>query len=29
MIEHEYIFRVMYPDTDKTGTVHHLNYAKY
>ncbi len=29
MIEHEYTFRVMYPDTDKMGTVHHSNYAKY
>lgn len=29
MIEHEYAFRVMYPDTDKMGTVHHSNYAKY
>jgi len=29
MIEHQYSFRVMYPDTDKMGTVHHSNYAKY
>ncbi len=29
MLEHEYTFRVMYPDTDKMGTVHHSNYAKY
>lgn len=29
MIIHEYSFRVMYPDTDKMGTVHHSNYAKY
>jgi len=29
MIEHDYTFRVMYPDTDKMGTVHHSNYAKY
>jgi acyl-CoA thioester hydrolase len=29
MIEHNYTFRVMYPDTDKMGTVHHSNYAKY
>jgi acyl-CoA thioester hydrolase len=29
MIEHEYNFRVMYPDTDQMGTVHHSNYAKY
>jgi len=29
MIEHEYSFRVNYPDTDKMGTVHHSNYAKY
>ncbi len=29
MITHEYKFRVMYPDTDKMGTVHHSNYAKY
>jgi acyl-CoA thioester hydrolase len=29
MIEHEYSFRVMYPDTDKMGTVHHSNYPKY
>lgn len=29
MIEHEYTFRVMYPDTDRMGTVHHSNYAKY
>jgi acyl-CoA thioester hydrolase len=29
MIEHEYSFRVMYPDTDQMGTVHHSNYAKY
>lgn len=29
MIEHEYKFRVMYPDTDQMGTVHHSNYAKY
>ena len=29
MIEHKYSFRVMYPDTDQMGTVHHSNYAKY
>jgi acyl-CoA thioester hydrolase len=29
MIEHEYKFRVAYPDTDKMGTMHHANYAKY
>jgi acyl-CoA thioester hydrolase len=29
MIEHKYTFRVMYPDTDQMGTVHHSNYAKY
>ena len=29
MIEHEYTFRVLYPDTDKMGTVHHSNYPKY
>ena len=29
MIEHEYSFRVMYPDTDKMGTVHHSQYAIY
>ena len=29
MKEHECKFRVMYPDTDQMGTVHHSNYAKY
>jgi acyl-CoA thioester hydrolase len=29
MIEHEYKFRVMYPDTDQMGTVHHANYVKF
>lgn len=29
MIKHQYAFRVMYPDTDQMGTVHHSNYAKY
>jgi len=29
MIEHEYTFRVKYPDTDQMGTVHHSNYVKY
>jgi len=29
MIEHQYSFRVMYPDTDQMGTVHHSNYPKY
>lgn len=29
MIEHEYQFRVTYPDTDKMGTMHHANYVKY
>jgi acyl-CoA thioester hydrolase len=29
MLEYEYQFRVMYPDTDQMGTVHHSNYAKY
>jgi len=28
MIEHEYKFRVTYPDTDKMGTMHHANYVK-
>jgi acyl-CoA thioester hydrolase len=28
MIEHNYSFRVAYPDTDQMGTVHHSNYAK-
>jgi len=27
MIEHEYQFRVLYPDTDQMGTVHHSNYV--
>ena len=26
---HEYQFRVRYPDTDQMGTVHHSNYVKY
>jgi acyl-CoA thioester hydrolase len=29
MIEHDYQFRVAYPDTDRMGTMHHANYAKY
>jgi acyl-CoA thioester hydrolase len=29
MLEYEYVFRVMYPDTDQMGSVHHSNYAKY
>lgn len=29
MIEHNYSFRVAYPDTDQMGTIHHSNYAKY
>lgn len=29
MINHEYTFRVMYPDTDKMGVVHHSNYVRY
>lgn len=29
MIEHEYRFRVLYPETDKMGIVHHSNYVKY
>lgn len=29
MIEHHYTFRVKYPDTDKMGTMHHSNYARY
>ena len=29
MIEHEYIFRVPYHDTDQMGTVHHSNYVRY
>ena len=29
MIEYEYNFRVMYPDTDQMGTMHHANYVKY
>lgn len=29
MLEHEYQLRVMYPDTDQMGTVHHSNYVKY
>lgn len=29
MISHNYKFRVLYPDTDKMGTMHHANYAKY
>jgi len=29
MIEHEYVFRVSYSDTDQMGTVHHSNYVKY
>lgn len=29
MISHEYRFRVQYPDTDRMGTMHHANYAKY
>jgi len=29
MLEHTYTFRVQYPDTDKMGTMHHSQYAKY
>ena len=29
MLTHEYTFRVMYPEVDKMGTVHHSNYARY
>ncbi|MGE4569228.1 MAG: acyl-CoA thioesterase [Bacteroidales bacterium] len=29
MITHEYSFRVMYPEVDRMGTVHHSNYVKY
>jgi acyl-CoA thioester hydrolase len=29
MITHKYQFRVKYPDTDRMGTMHHANYAKY
>lgn len=29
MISHSYSFRVMYPETDQMGTVHHANYVKY
>ena len=29
MIDHSYSFRVIYPETDQMGTVHHSNYAKY
>lgn len=29
MIEHEYKFRVAYPDTDKMGSMHHAHYVKY
>jgi len=29
MIEHDYKFRVTYPDTDQMGTMHHANYVKY
>jgi len=29
MLEYDYSYRVMYPDTDQMGTVHHSNYAKY
>lgn len=29
MIEYDYAFRVLYPDTDQMGTMHHSKYAKY
>lgn len=29
MLDHEFIFRVRYTDTDQMGTVHHSNYVKY
>lgn len=29
MITHHYCFRVSYPETDRMGTVHHSNYARY
>lgn len=29
MITNEFSFRVMYPETDQMGTVHHSNYVKY
>lgn len=29
MITYDYKFRVLYPDTDQMGTMHHQNYIKY
>ncbi|MFV0391087.1 MAG: acyl-CoA thioesterase [Paludibacteraceae bacterium] len=29
MITYDYQFRVLYPDTDRMGTMHHTNYVKY
>lgn len=29
MITYDYQFRVAYPDTDRMGTVHHSNYARF
>lgn len=29
MITYNYQFRVLYPDTDRMGTMHHVNYVKY
>jgi len=29
MLDHDFIFRVRYTDTDQMGTVHHSNYVKY
>ena len=29
MISHQCKIRVLYPDTDKMGYVHHSNYARY
>ena len=29
MITYDYQFRVLYPDTDQMGTMHHANYVKY
>jgi acyl-CoA thioester hydrolase len=29
MIEYIHTFRVLYPDTDRMGTMYHGNYAKY
>ena len=29
MITYDYTFRVLYPDTDQMGSMHHINYVKY